>query len=77
MSIDTIFKSLYSFFENNENTLNLPIKVDFGKDVRDTLSSRWDQYCDLIEKHNFLEECIRFLYKGIIINHNENRANLH
>ena len=23
------------------------------------------------------EKCIRFLYKGIIIKHNENRANLH
>ena len=65
MSIDTIFKSLYSFFENNENTLNLPIKVDFGKDVRDTLSSRWNQYCDLIEKHNFLEECIPMAKRSI------------
>jgi len=24
-----------------------------------------------------IEEYIRFLYKGIIINHNKNRANLH
>ena len=24
-----------------------------------------------------IEETLRFLYKGIIINHNKNRANLH
>lgn len=25
----------------------------------------------------YIEETLRFLYKGIIINHNKNRANLH
>ena len=30
-----------------------------------------------VDRKKFLADCFRFLYKGIIINHNKNRANLH
>ena len=30
-----------------------------------------------LRRDYFFYGCLRFLYKGIIINHNKNRANLH
>lgn len=36
----------------------------------------WPDSDDVL-KHESVEKRVRFLYKGIIINHNKNRANLH
>ena len=36
-----------------------------------------DNYVKEITEQYEFPETIRFLYKGIIINHNKNRANLH
>lgn len=41
--------------------------------------SRFGEFAILAQSRTFLDaaELLRFLYKGIIINHNKNRANLH
>ena len=65
MSFKEVGAKLHSFFKNNEGILKLPIIVDSGKDVQDVLTNRWDQYRDLIKKHDALAECIPIIEKSI------------
>lgn len=67
MSFKEVGAKLHSFFKNNEDTFKLPIVVDSGKDVQGVLTNRWNQYCDLIKKHDALAECIPIIEESILL----------
>ncbi len=49
---------LKEFINNNLDILNLPIEVETGNKVFQTLEKRWDSYLTLINKTEWLKECI-------------------
>ena len=77
-SVTTIFVCIITIWSNINinskiNETNLLIsdttsKTTFSINNQEQLESRFRYIADLM---------VRFLYKGIIINHNKNRANLH
>ena len=58
------------------NKLNIEINITTAKNSFEIKSDKYVPFSDLKIEQQYLKH-LRFLYKGIIIKHNENRANLH